>query len=169
MRIVDLFSGAGGLTFGFYYRLENGNFVRTDNEFVFANEYDNHAAKAFKANYPDIKMINRKIQDLTEDEINEMIGDQEVDIIIGGPPCQGFSLLNKNRVGDKRRELWQYYIEVVRLSNASVVVMENVPQLLTSEEYDEIVEYAASLGFSPLAKAKLCAADFRSLYFVCKR
>ena len=108
MRIVDLFSGAGGLTFGFYYRLENGNFVRTDNEFVFANEYDNHAAKAFKANYPDIKMINRKIQDLTEDEINEMIGDQEVDIIIGGPPCQSFSTVHQAppSLGSSRQGYW---------------------------------------------------------------
>ena len=50
MRIVDLFSGAGGLTFGFYYRLRNNGFVRNrKNTFVFANEYDKHAAKAFSA------------------------------------------------------------------------------------------------------------------------
>ena len=51
MRIVDLFSGAGGLTFGFYYRMQDGKFVKNlDNEFVFANEFDSHAAKAFEKN-----------------------------------------------------------------------------------------------------------------------
>ena len=58
MRIVDLFSGAGGLTFGFYYRLENDRFVQTENEFLFANEYDKHAAAAFQANYPDINLAD---------------------------------------------------------------------------------------------------------------
>lgn len=102
MRIVDLFSGAGGLTFGFYYRLENGRFVKTENQFLFANEYDRHAA-AFKANYPDINMINRKIQDLSADEVRGMIGENEVDIIIGGPPCQSFSTVGRRRFDDKAR------------------------------------------------------------------
>lgn len=133
MRIVDLFSGAGGLTFGFYYRLENGNFVRTDNEFVFANEYDNHAAKAFKANYPDIKMINRKIQDLTEDEINEMIGDQEVDIIIGGPPCQSFSTVGRRRFDDKAR-LYTEYLRMLRIIKPRMFLFENVKGMLSMRE-----------------------------------
>lgn len=133
MRIVDLFSGAGGLTFGFYYRLENGNFVRTDNEFVFANEYDNHAAKAFKANYPDIKMINRKIQDLTEAEINEMIGDQEVDIIIGGPPCQSFSTVGRRRFDDKAR-LYTEYLRMLRIIKPRMFLFENVKGMLSMRE-----------------------------------
>ena len=59
MRIVDLFSGAGGLTFGFYYRIKNGRFVRNrKNSFVFANEFDKNAARAFSQNYPDIQMLN---------------------------------------------------------------------------------------------------------------
>ena len=61
MRIVDLFSGAGGLTFGFYYNLINERFVRTENEFLFANEYDTHAAQAFRANYNIIKNMENKI------------------------------------------------------------------------------------------------------------
>ena len=57
MRIVDLFSGAGGLTFGFYYKLINGEFERNRNsDFIFANEYDNAASNAFSENFPDINM-----------------------------------------------------------------------------------------------------------------
>lgn len=133
MRIVDLFSGAGGLTFGFYYQLVDGHFVRTDNEFLFANEYDSHAAAAFSANYPDINMINRKIQDLTEGEINEMIGDQEVDIIIGGPPCQSFSTVGRRRFDDKAR-LYTEYIRMLRIIQPRMFLFENVKGMLSMRE-----------------------------------
>ena len=133
MRIVDLFSGAGGLTFGFYYQLVDGHFVRTDNEFLFANEYDAHAAAAFSANYPDINMINRKIQDLTEGEINEMIGDQEVDIIIGGPPCQSFSTVGRRRFDDKAR-LYTEYIRMLRIIQPRMFLFENVKGMLSMRE-----------------------------------
>lgn len=63
MRIVDLFSGAGGLTFGFYYNLINGQFVRNENcDIIFANEFDHAAAEAFRMNFPDINMIERDIK-----------------------------------------------------------------------------------------------------------
>lgn len=133
MRIVDLFSGAGGLTFGFYYQLVDGHFVRTDNEFLFANEYDRHAAAAFHANYPDINMINRKIQDLTEAEINELIGDEEVDIIIGGPPCQSFSTVGRRRFDDKAR-LYTEYIRMLRIIQPRMFLFENVKGMLSMRE-----------------------------------
>ena len=133
MRIVDLFSGAGGLTFGFYYQLVDGQFVRTDNEFLFANEYDRHAATAFRANYPDINMINRKIQELTEAEINEMIGEEEVDIIIGGPPCQSFSTVGRRRFDDKAR-LYTEYIRMLRIIQPRMFLFENVKGMLSMRE-----------------------------------
>lgn len=72
MRIIDLFSGAGGLTFGFYYRIKQNKFVRNrKNSFVFANELDPFAAEAFKANFPDIRMINEDIKQLDKDTIEQ--------------------------------------------------------------------------------------------------
>ena len=139
MRIVDLFSGAGGLTFGFYYQLVDGHFVRTDNEFLFANEYDRHAAAAFRANYPDINMINRKIQDLTEAEINELIGDEEVDIIIGGPPCQSFSTVGRRRFDDKAR-LYTEYIRMLRIIQPRMFLFENVKGMLSMREQVPILD-----------------------------
>lgn len=133
MRIVDLFSGAGGLTFGFYYNLIDGQFVRTDNEFLFANEYDVHAAQAFRENYPDINMINQKIQDLTEEEILETIGEDEVDLIIGGPPCQSFSTVGRRRFDEKAR-LYTEYIRMLRIIRPKMFLFENVKGMLSMKE-----------------------------------
>ena len=96
-RIVDLFSGAGGLTFGFYYNLVNGEFVKRDNvEFVFSNEYAPQAVKAFKKNYgKDIPVIEGDICDITDDIIEQYVDGKEVDVIIGGPPCQSFSTVGQ--------------------------------------------------------------------------
>ena len=115
MRIVDLFSGAGGLTFGFYYRVQDGKFVKNlDNEFVFANEFDSHAAKAFEKNYPDINMINCDIKKLEEKRIIELIGDQTVDIVIGGPPCQSFSTVGQ-RCYDEKAVLYEEYLRLLKI------------------------------------------------------
>ena len=133
MRIVDLFSGAGGLTFGFYYNLIDGQFVRTNNEFLFANDYDAHAAQAFRANYPDVNMINQKIQELTEEEITEIIGEEEVDLIIGGPPCQSFSTVGRRRFDDKAR-LYTEYIRMLRIIRPKMFLFENVKGMLSMRE-----------------------------------
>lgn len=134
MRIVDLFSGAGGLTFGFYYRLWNNRFVRNrKNTFVFANEYNKSAAEAFSANYPDIKMLNCDIKDMTERDIQELIGKEPVDIIIGGPPCQSYSTIGQRRYDDKAK-LYKEYYRVIDLIRPGIFLFENVKGLLSMRE-----------------------------------
>ena len=109
MRIVDLFSGAGGLTFGFYYNLIDGQFVRNENcNIVFANEYDVAAAEAFKLNFPNVNMINKDIKLLSEKEVLEITCDEDIDLIIGGPPCQSYSYVGK-RVYDDKAKLYNEY------------------------------------------------------------
>jgi DNA (cytosine-5)-methyltransferase 1 len=81
------------------------------------------------------------------------------DVVIGGPPCQGFSLLNKNRDGDERRALWEPYLDVVKLSGARMFVMENVTELLRSAELLLIQRRAKKMGFTTQA-AILNAADY---------
>ncbi len=141
MRIVDLFSGAGGLTFGFYYKLENGQFIKTDNEFVFANEFDKHAANAFSSNYNDIKMFNCDIKDLTEEEIIKVIGEQPVDIIIGGPPCQSFSTVGKRQF-DEKAKLYLEYLRMLKIIRPKMFLFENVKGMLSmKEEIPELDEF----------------------------
>ncbi len=82
--------------------------------------------------------------------IEDWIGANEVpqaDLVIGGPPCQGFSLLNKKRDGDQRRALWEPFIEVTHRSGARMFLMENVAELFRSPELQEICTRAADYGF----------------------
>jgi DNA (cytosine-5)-methyltransferase 1 len=122
MRIIDLFCGAGGLTLGFT-RLAFQPAVS-----VWANDFNRYAAETYNANFG-THCINGDIIDLLADS---KTGIPQADIVIGGPPCQGFSLLNKNRDGDPRKQLWHPYMEVVRRCGAEIFVMENVPQQIQS-------------------------------------
>ncbi len=134
MRIVDLFSGAGGLTFGFYYRLRNNEFVKNrKNSFVFANEIDLYAAEAFKANYPDIKMVNKDIKELSDNHIQELLGNEPVDLIIGGPPCQSFSTVGQ-RVFDEKATLYREYLRLLKIAKPKVFLFENVKGILSMRE-----------------------------------
>ena len=134
MRIVDLFSGAGGLTFGFYYKLENGDFVRTDNEIIFANEFNKNAAAAYKKNYPNINMIVGDIREvLTDALIREKIGNEEVDLIIGGPPCQSFSTVGKRMYDEKAKLFWEY-LRLIKVVRPKMFLFENVKGLLSMKE-----------------------------------
>ena len=134
MRIVDLFSGAGGLTFGFYYQLLNGEFVRTNNEIVFANEYNKYAAAAYQRNYPDVNMIVGDIREVLTDEIvKEKIGNRQIDLIIGGPPCQSFSTVGLRRYDAKAKLFWEY-LRVIKLVKPKMFLFENVKGLLSMRE-----------------------------------
>lgn len=134
MRIVDLFSGAGGLTFGFYYNLINGEFVRNENSnVVFANEFDNAAAEAFRLNFPDVNMINKNIKELSEEEVRTLIGEDEIDIIIGGPPCQSFSTIGK-RIYDDKAKLYNEYYRMLSVVRPRMFLFENVKGMLSMRD-----------------------------------
>ena len=134
MRIIDLFSGAGGLTFGFYFRKRSNGFVRNrQNSFVFANEYDPDAAKAFIANYSDITMLNQDIKTLDEKTIKKLIADQPVDLIIGGPPCQSFSTVGQ-RVYDDKATMYEQYLRILNIARPKMFLFENVKGILSMKE-----------------------------------
>lgn len=134
MRIVDLFSGAGGLTFGFYYNKENNTFVRNENcNIIFANEYDHAAAESFRINFPDINMINQDIKELTEEQVRELIGEEEVDLIIGGPPCQSYSTIGR-RVYDDKAKLYNEYYRMLSIIRPRMFLFENVKGMLSMKD-----------------------------------
>ena len=135
IKVVDLFSGAGGLTFGFYYKLEDGGFVRRNNvKFVFSNEYAPQAVAAFKKNYGDsIPVIAGDICDITDDVIDEYTNGEEVDVIIGGPPCQSFSTVGQRRYDD-RAKLSIQYLRLLEKIKPKMFLFENVKGILSMKE-----------------------------------
>ena len=148
-KLIDLFCGAGGMSLGFVDQRFCGGF-----ECVLAVDNDEAALATHHANFGG-KVICGNIEEWLEE--NPSI--PKADAVIGGPPCQGFSLLNKKRAGDHRRALWEPYLEVVERCGARLFVMENVSELYRSSELDQIKRRAGRLGFKTHA-AILNAADF---------
>ena len=148
-KLVDLFAGAGGMTLGFT------NTFGHSFQPVWANDFNEHACETYRQNFGN-HAFDGDIADLLESDAHSI---PPADVVIGGPPCQGFSLLNKNRDNDPRKQLWRPFLEVVQRSSASVFVMENVPQLLGSEEHDQILSEAKRMGFQ-VAWTKLMATDY---------
>ena len=152
-RVIDLFAGVGGLSLGF----EKKGF-----DVVLANEYDASIATSYIANHKNTKMIVGDITSLDlEDTFGKLAG--TIDVVIGGPPCQGFSQKGQRKtIHDERNFLFKYYVSVVELVKPKYFVMENVANLLTAEGgyfRHEIEELFNKLGYS-LEYGVLNASDY---------
>lgn len=147
--LIDLFSGAGGMSLGFSEHF--GQPFRH----VWANDLNAFSVKTYNENFGR-HCVHGDIVKILKDKKTKI---PQADVVIGGPPCQGFSLLNKNRNGDQRKALWMPFLEVVDGCGASVFIMENVPQLLGAIEHGKIIDVAESLGFKTWQGA-LLAADY---------
>ena len=151
--MIDLFSGVGGLSLGF----EMAGFKA-----VLANEYDASIAESYVKNRPHVKMI---VNDITQLPIHETFSEHrgKIDLIVGGPPCQGFSQKGQRKsINDERNFLFRYYYKVVALVKPKYFVMENVPNLLTTEDgyfKKEIESLFESIGYKIVADV-LNASDF---------
>jgi len=148
-KLIDLFAGAGGLTLGFTASFGH-KFMP-----IWANDIDKASVQTYNLNFGNHCLHG---------DINKILAGRKfivpaADVVIGGPPCQGFSLLNKNRAGDPRNQLWRPFFKVVERSGASIFLIENVPQLLGSPEFDQITDVAKNYGFK-ITSCKLCAADY---------
>ena len=129
-NVIDLFCGAGGLHMGF---------EKAGYDIRLCVDNDPLVEKTHKRNFPDIPFINRDIRKLSAEEVKKYLNGEEVDIIIGGPPCQGFSTIGK-RVSsnpevraehDPRNELVLTYAELIEELHPKFIVMENVKGILT--------------------------------------
>lgn len=132
-KVIDLFSGAGGLTHGF---------VQAGFKPILAVEKEKDFAATYAANFGP-HVIAKDIAEIVDaGGINI-----PADVVLGGPPCQGFSNLTGNRANDPRRAMWRFFMEVVETTDCKVFVCENVPNLLTSPEGHGIINRARQLGF----------------------
>ena len=139
---VDLFSGAGGMTYGFKCAGINA---------IIANDFSESACVTLKTNCPEIPVL---CGDITEDETKQAIINaginSKADIICGGPPCQGFSLAGYRMKEDPRNQLFRHFVDIVSAVKPKVIVFENVEGLLSyqnGETYRNILELFSELGY----------------------
>lgn len=131
---IDLFAGAGGLTAGLHGGSDR---IRT----VRAVEHDIAAAATFEQNHgPDLVYAGGIEEWLAEEDV------PQVDLVVGGPPCQGFSQLNRNRVGVERNSLWEKYAITISKAQPRWFVMENVSTFLKAPEYQQLLSWTAPGG-----------------------
>ena len=126
-KFIDLFCGCGGLSLGF----RQAGFLP-----VAGIDFNEYAIQTYQKNFIEAKGICADILTLDEKLIKETIGDlSDIDVIIGGPPCQGFSNANKNYVeaDDPRNKLFFEFMKFVDLAKPKVIIIENVPQIITKD------------------------------------
>jgi len=129
LRVCSLFAGCGGLDLGFE-QAEHPNF---EFKVVWANDFDEPACKTFKRNFPNAEVV---CGDIWEHDLNKM---PDCDIILGGFPCQDFSVLSKREgIGTKRGNLYLKFVEAVKLKKPILFVAENVKGLLSANKGDAI-------------------------------
>jgi DNA (cytosine-5)-methyltransferase 1 len=141
LTFVDLFAGCGGLALGFQ---------REGFHPVGAVEMDADAAETYRRNVDEAIHVA---------DIAAVDAWPRARVVVGGPPCQGFSQLGSRDPDDERNRLWRHYVRVLDVTQADVFVMENVPQLLRSAQFALLRDEAARRGFDVEARV-LNAADY---------
>lgn len=154
LNVLDLFCGAGGLSYGF----ESAGF-----DILVGIDNDAKALETFELNHKGSKSICGDITQITYDEhIKPLLGGKQIDVIIGGPPCQGMSLSGPRKFDDPRNKLYLSYIRLVKEIQPKVFVIENVPGLVGlfgGQIKDSIIEKFTEMGYHIVYKI-LCSADY---------
>lgn len=150
--IADLFSGVGGLSQGF---------ISQGFDVEFAIEYDKDIALSYQKNHPSTKMYSQDISIVDFEELKK--NHREIDVIVGGPPCQGFSQKGKRlSVNDDRNYMFQRFIDAVTIFKPQYFVLENVPNILTTASgffKNEIIEGFEKIGYKVYSDV-LNASDY---------
>lgn len=122
--VVDLFAGVGGLSHGF---ASNPEF-----EILFANEFDRDIASAYRLNHKNTPVICGDIRNVTEEQIMKITRGRQVDVVVGGPPCQSYSTLGKRQM-DERASLFLEYKRILSILKPCLFLFENVSGLLSMQ------------------------------------
>jgi len=144
LTALDLFAGAGGLSLGF---------EKADFKVPIAVEVDDWAADTYENNRKDLKVLRTDIKEISDHYFGQMTG---LDVVMGGPPCQGFSISagNRRKLDDPRNALYRHFLRAVRLTKPRIVLMENVKGILTARNQegdlilDDIRSTLINLGYN---------------------
>ncbi len=156
LKVVDLFAGVGGLSYGFAH---DKNF-----EIIAANEILPNMAKAYELNHPAVKVYCKDIKDFGISDLQQdfNIKKGDIDIVVGGPPCQAYSTVGKRLIDDPRGKLFQEYYRVLGEIKPKLFVFENVRGLLSMQNGElikTIISLFESLGYKVVHKV-LNSADY---------
>ena len=150
---ISLFAGGGGMTLGV---------AQAGFDTIFASDIEQSSAKTFAHNWPGKPFFNGDVRRLTRSKLEDYLGGQKVDLVIGGPPCQGFSTIGDQNPADPRNGLFWCFLRVVQWTSPSCFVMENVNYLRS--QYGgrferEIVAAFEAIGYK-VTVTTLDAADY---------
>lgn len=155
-KVIDLFAGVGGLSYGFAH----------DDEFkiIAANEILEPMAKAYSLNHPNVRMYNKDIKEFSLNDLSRDFGivQGDIDIVVGGPPCQAYSTVGKRLIDDPRGKLFQEYYRILKELRPKLFVFENVKGLLSMQRGElikTIVSLFESIGYH-MQMRLLNAADY---------
>jgi len=140
-KFIDLFSGAGGMSCG----LEIAGF-----ECLLGVDYDATAIETFQLNHKTAKTIVGDLKEISVERIQEAVGNQKIDLVCGGPPCQGFSTIGQNNHKDQRNFLFWEFLRVIKSLTPDYVIMENVTGLLSRKNeatLQVILESFTEIGY----------------------
>ncbi len=146
LKFIDLFSGCGGFSYG----LEMAG-----HECLLGVDFEKDAIASFKRNHPHAEAYLGDIRKLKTDKLLSLLKGQEVDMVVGGPPCQGFSTVGKGQVEDERNSLFKEFVRVVKTLEPKIVIFENVTGILAAKNkpvLEQIFRSFEKLGYSMAAR-----------------
>ncbi|MDR1760993.1 MAG: DNA cytosine methyltransferase [Bacteroidales bacterium] len=148
--VVELFCGCGGTSLGF----EMAGF-----EIAVGCDIHSPSINTFKANHQNVSTILGDIRKVTPEMISRLLGDKQIDVLIGGVPCQGFSLNNRKRhKNDERNLLYKEFLRFVKALKPKVVLVENVSGMKSTGDFVETIEKDLSAAGNMKVKSKLLFA-----------
>ena len=163
MKAVELFSGAGGILLA----LKDCGI-----DILFSNEVDHKFAQTHYHNFPSVPLIEDDIKNITTEILNKATNGENIDLVTGGPPCQGFSIFGKRRFvntkgyepqKDPRNKLVYEFIRVVATLKPKFFLMENVKGFMSLDSgffVESIKNEFKKLGYSDIWCDIVCAADY---------
>ena len=149
--VLDLFCGCGGLSLGF---------EKAGYDVLLGIDIWEDALTTYRYNHKNSDVLCADLSILSPETVKEKIKGEKVDVIIGGPPCQGFSVAGKRIIEDKRNELYKSFVRMVDYFKPKAFVLENVPNILTMGNgiiKDAILSDFESLGYTVVTKVLMAS------------
>lgn len=152
-NVIDLFCGCGGLSLGFH---------QAGFDIKLGIDHWQDAITTYQYTHPNTQGIVEDLFLVTPQQISEKTNITSIDVIIGGPPCQGFSIAGKRLIDDERNQLYKAFVEFVRFYQPKAFLMENVPNIMSMGKgaiKQQIIEDFEQLGYTVVSQI-LLASDY---------